>query len=136
MIKASELRLFNYILRGGHVAEVRAIIGDDNLALIDKRCGIGTYRNDGDCKPIPLTIEWLKKLGFEDLFDPNYDCGIRLERFTFAVSLERRLLLIADPKATNQRAKGIGEIPIEHVHQLQNLVFAIAGEELTIKQPV
>lgn len=133
MIKANELRLFNYIFRAGHVAEVRAIIGEDNLALIDKQSGIGTYRNDGNCKPIPLTAEWLHKFGItwnningsEYYFTTTGLDGLRLDPPTKG----------EDDGWTPMTPDGDGSIGKEifFVHQLQNLYFALTGEELTIK---
>ena len=68
-------------------------------------------------KPIPLTEEWLLKFGFKK--DNN---------FTW-VNLEMELM---------QREDGFwiwlgADLYLEHVHQLQNLYFALTGEELIIK---
>jgi hypothetical protein len=72
----------------------------------------------GDLQPIPLTEEWLLKLGAKkDKIDNTYylsELEIILPNFfRYKTSMIRR---------------------IEHVHQLQNLYFALTGEELTIKQ--
>lgn len=73
-------------------------------------------------KPIPLTSEWLAALGFEDerldLGDDWYTLySYNDEGFVFMRNNERLRV-------------------IKHVHQLQNLYFALTGEELTIKEPV
>jgi len=140
MIKVNELRVGNLVGLNNRVVTVESLTGGFNYFGAeehDRGHLIGLYhvlfeKGEG----VPLTLDWLKKLGFEDVYDNGYDCALRLERFTFAISLDRRMLLIADPKAANQRAKGIGGIPMEYVHQLQNLVFALTGEELTIKETV
>lgn len=79
--------------------------------------------------PIPLTEEILTewcgyKREVEDFFvnDANADCSVYL----FASS-SCRLAVGYDEYA-------IGEI-IEYLHQLQNLYFALSGEELQIKLP-
>jgi hypothetical protein len=81
-------------------------------------------------EPIPLTEEWLERFGFEKLNhqsktwyqtktykgDYNFDIAIRGEY----VSLNHGLRTIK-----------LGKMK---VHQLQNLCFALTGEELTIKE--
>jgi len=79
-------------------------------------------------KPIPLTEEWLLKLGFEYrgdryyfLQDGNISTDIQLRSFdTLYISGE-------------DREDGDWEIikSIKHVHQLQNFYFALTDEELT-----
>ena len=73
--------------------------------------------NFGICKPIPLTEEWLLKFGFEitdnfqtkDRFQTHKQDGIFWFEYGYIV------------------------VELNYVHQLQNLYFALTGEELTIK---
>lgn len=131
MIKATELRLLNYVLRDGHVAEVRAIIGEDNFALIDKERGIGTHRNDGHLEPIPLTEEWLERLGLVGgHISHSYHTKVRVEKYTTATqgwlnNAWRVVLMDSIPHHLGRQFK--------YVHEIQNLLFAVTGEELTIK---
>jgi hypothetical protein len=126
-MKANELRVGNYI----------------SLLGIDKQVeGIANLRNRRDMywitckdivdvkiihfKPILLTEEWLLKFGFEKE-------KIQLTTYT-KIKLSITL-------KTNEYVSGrtyfnswcILEKQIEYVHQLQNLYFALTGEELTIK---
>ncbi len=71
-------------------------------------------------KPIPLTKEWLVKLGFK-LWCGSYE---RNDIKIFEVECGMFVL--------EGDGKSIGNI-FNHVHQLQNLYFALTGEELTIK---
>ena len=77
------------------------------------------YRME-EITPIPLTEEWLLKFGFAkdeqtlDLFG-NYDSWI-----------ERNGMELYLKSETMQKK-------IEYVHQLQNLYFALTGNELEIK---
>lgn len=75
-------------------------------------------------KPIPLTEEWLIKFGFEadgNTWDaPNDRWKITVEREDF----ETFELMISENFVSS----------FEEVHQLQNLYFALTGEELTIKE--
>lgn len=76
---------------------------------------------DDDCPftPIPLTEEWLVKFGFEkDSFGCLY----------FGYFYYRKSLFYSSGEFSN-----IGLPNIQYVHQLQNIYFALTGEELTIK---
>jgi len=69
------------------------------------------------CKPIPLTEEWLMNFGFKQWGD-KYTFGLK------GINIHHRKRGFVLRKS----------IPIiRYVHQLQNLYFALTGEELTIK---
>ena len=76
-------------------------------------------------KPIPLTEEWLVKFGFSKSF------------FTISNFFKKDIYLNIDNKGkwTFNLAEGIGVYltDIKHVHQLQNLYFALTNEELKLK---
>ena len=65
-------------------------------------------------KPIPLTEEWLIKFGFEKRYEDCFEYG------KFILNDE---FIMMDIDIT---------IKCKHVHQLQNLYFALTGEELKI----
>jgi hypothetical protein len=76
------------------------------------------------CKPIPLTEEWLLKFGFElvdgiyvKYFDGNDFIGIDSDDFSVGTYAFGRIAHAPQPTFMN-------------VHQLQNLYFALTGEEL------
>jgi hypothetical protein len=79
-------------------------------------------------QPIPLTEEWLLKLGFIKSKLEGYDVHFKYSHhllhssITALYNAEFSLLL-------DNVARGI-----KYVHQLQNLYFALTGEELTIKE--
>lgn len=74
--------------------------------------------------PIPLTEEWLLKFGFEK---PAYSwIGDKFHLsewddypFHWCVALNKNNAILVDK--------------LNYVHQLQNLYFALTGEELTLK---
>lgn len=86
-----------------------------------------------DIQPIPLTEEWLLKLGFEEKGDNKEESYFLLYGF----HLENR----ANDKFSlniNKEDFGCWWIDqylkeLKYVHQLQNIFFCITGEELTIK---
>jgi hypothetical protein len=82
------------------------------------------------CEPIPLTEEWLLKFGFEKKYDTFEFNGLNVDGCVVHFSF--------DKWASEYEIENCDytEVPsdIQHVHQLQNLYFALTGEELTIKQ--
>jgi hypothetical protein len=69
-----------------------------------------------DLEPIPLTEEWLLKFGFENNRLGLFDCIKVVEDIGFHIYFIQRHLK-----------------EVQYVHQLQNLYFALIGEELTFK---
>ena len=118
-LKANELRIGNYLNgKQGHV--IITEIRENNIVKIHDNTSsfyVGTC-----LKPITLTEEWLIKFGFEwngnkflTIFTPCGKAFVYLEDNFF--------------KFVNVTI----EIPIKYVHQLQNLYFALTGEELKLK---
>ena len=108
-MKATELRLNNYVLEDGQV-----VLLSTNYDLF--KCLVNVNRGIG-FEPIPLTEEWLLKFGFE-----VYKFDHKENQYRF----KDRLIVIRDNLFYDY---GTGVI-IKHVHQLQNLYFALTGEEL------
>ena len=82
-------------------------------------------RNYKDYKPIPLTEEWLLKFGFnKDLI--GWDL-IGWDKGDFDL---RQYGNESGYRDYGLQFSGLG-IEIIYVHQLQNLYFALTGEELT-----
>ena len=92
-------------------------------------------------QPIPLTEEWLIRLGFKvDTTPSEYRLKWQLGKFGLMQILwmdedcEYTFNLWNTPNG-DLTYYAHGDIPhIKHVHQLQNLYFALTGEELTIKK--
>jgi hypothetical protein len=122
-MKASELRIGNSIMQ------------DDDFIFVTW-WRLELMENDKiEYKPIPLTQEWLVKLGFDKLKNdiPTYfKCfGNLIEddyefSFNIYVDSEQNYFITVFGR----------KIIIKHVHQLQNLYHALTGEELTIKDEV
>ena len=75
-------------------------------------------------KPIPLTEEWLLKFGFKkdnNLYTKDFCGGL--------YSLQLNL----DYNGTHFTYYD-GYVVLDFIHKLQNLYFALTGEELTINQ--
>ncbi len=107
-MKANELRINNYLQDfGGNIAQV-IYLTKDKIILES---------------PIPLTEEWLLKFGFKRQINQPYadyilnDWGICYEIDT-----------------NNYFWYDYDKLEIKYVHQLQNIYFALTGDELEIKQ--
>lgn len=117
-VKSSELRIGN-ILKDSNGKEY-AVSGHGIYSL--------TVIENGDLcannfMPIPLSEEWLLKLGFEK---SGSTYSKRELYFNMAVSNNNVIW-----KFTHTYPR---QREIYFVHQLQNLYFALAGEELTFKK--
>ena len=111
-MKANELRIGNLVYLWHNALEYSEFEAN-YTAIRQIHQGIEAYT------PIPLTEEWLLKFGFEK------DCDI----YTLGV-----YTMYSDDNNDLYFCffmYGDWEKKIEHVHQLQNLYFALTGEELT-----
>jgi hypothetical protein len=116
-MKPTELRIGNYVCE-----ETR----DNPYTVVEiyelSEASINDYVAPNKIyEPIPLTEEWLLKFGFEKSLDywvlPN-------SGFFFGVTLKN----VIYPNFSDEDTMPIN---LKYVHQLQNLVFALTGEELT-----
>ena len=114
-MKASELRINNYLYNDGVVVKIDARtifdIWDDK--------GLKNY------KPIPLTEEWLLKFGFNGECESFHMEGITIEEVSDG---GKWVVYMFDEYHAVECSLAI----VQHVHQLQNLYFALTGEELTL----
>ena len=111
-MKAAELRIGNWIQSSSN-KEYQI-----NLSWYEC-CKDSTEGRDIqlDTFPIPLTEEWLIKFGFD-----GQDYNL------FTIELSRNQFMMLKDEWLNVISNNC-----KYVHQLQNLYFAITGEELTIK---
>ena len=113
-MKASELRIGNWFYNNngeGIKCQIQHLVFCDSI----------------ECKynPIPLTPEWLEKFGFEsedvdDYVKDNHSVIIEKKEYSYWFAEQ------ASDVYWQQLAV------IKYVHQLQNLYFALTGEELEI----
>ena len=128
-MNATDLRIGNY--------HFYRIVDDlDERKEYDEICQIDygdlriltEFKDSPEYKPIPLTKEWLLKFGFvkEGRY---YTRGVHQRLFSGLMNLKFDRLL-------QMWVFSVGRYSditrIEYVHQLQNLYFALTGEELTI----
>lgn len=137
-MKPSELRIGNWIKTESH---------DYNHDLHTSQIEIGSIEsihlydvffrsqeNDdlikydyNQIEPIPLTSEWLERFGFEK------DDSRRTESHPYT-DYEKSGVRIDLPYFEFHFNNCDSGIDIEYVHQLQNLYFALTGQELELKE--
>lgn len=121
MTKTSELRIGNWVDQPNEgVTKVTSILND--LQIKTETGYVDKY-----CRPIPLTEEWLLKFGFRKLNNNLYRLDYKSETFelTFYNKGWNFGKYYIDTTVYFSHDK-------EHVHQLQNLYFALTGEELEL----
>ena len=126
-MKANELRIGNLIIgeythdydrKEQLLCKVVVIdsVGETQHSIwVDSNSSVETF---DDFKPIPLTEDWLKRFGATKYYNDTYHIAfmwiIKIDNNTWEVRVNLDFLLC----------------DIQYVHQLQNLYFALTGEEL------
>lgn len=134
MIAINELRIGNLVaFKGFHVGDLKyeagiyriSSIGSDNTIRLynqEPKKHFGCFKNTF-IDPIPLTEEWLLKLGFDN--------QLTLKSGPFSIEKTNRHGVRLT--FTNEFCKNAFKPEINFVHQLQNLCFSLTGEELILK---
>lgn len=130
-IKANELRVGNWVQRPEQIRS--KLLDDDRIYFLVDSIMIRDcehYESNWAFEPIPLTPEILEKAGFE--WD-DIDKGNETVRGLF----KKFILMLPHHNGLNWYAAPYG-YPLMpqrtlYLHQLQNLYFALTGEELIVK---
>jgi hypothetical protein len=112
-IKPHELRIGNYLLRNGIVVRIDSI----SISNIEFHRSVAL-----EYWPVDLTPEWLTRFGFKrtQVYE-NVD-----EWFHNPLNIQ------TDGEIFMVTRIGIYDLELKSVHQLQNLYFALTGQELMI----
>ena len=133
-MKANELRIGNKVEYKGEIVDIISING---VVYSFGKIDIGIKTNDGfrgvDLKklfPIHLTEDWLLKFGFTKRSTSN-NCNkwFKGENPVTHDWLFSLVWLVGHPTPFYQN----GYHMIKYVHQLQNLYYALTGEELCLQ---
>jgi hypothetical protein len=120
-MKAEELRIGNLVLIPYNKSNKQEGFFE---ATISQIVDFGAYIKPEDYEPILLTEEWLLKFGFaSNPYQDRYEKGV---------------LHIECDKTKGYLQLWCEQLPqaifIKYVHQLQNLYFALTGEELQLQE--
>lgn len=120
MIQANEVRRGNLVEYEGRVFEID-IIAEEFPTLKTEEFGIGVV-SWKDLGGVMLTEEWYRLLGFEKV---NHIDG-------YFFYTHRKLKITIHPDGMVELRGTAGWAKVHFVHQLQNLVYSLTGEELTL----
>lgn len=131
MIQANELRIGNWVFDeiGNEYVQICGIDPSLNDIWANLSNGAGQYKRGlSKISPIPLTEEILLKCGFE-YREPFPNIRGVLYKDNFEIGLD------GDDFRLNQMSVRIDKaiiIKVNHLHQLQNLYYALTGVELEV----
>jgi hypothetical protein len=120
-MKATELRIGNLLDLYGTTATLQGFDFYCHFSNDDRKLS--------RFKPIPLTEEWLLKFGFEKRGSYWHPKGSWHRYLFHKFKMSSFGVLNLEPEG--------GIVPhaqVHYVHQLQNLYFALTGEELILKR--
>jgi len=142
-MEAKELRIGNWVVQTEHN-------GSHNPYESTIQFDESNWYRIGECiefledfKPIPLTEEWLLRFGFD--FNEGDNGTWDNWRLTYSLKItEKHFIEISKANGNfgisetinennNQRNLVAFNIELKYVHQLQNLIYALTGKELTQK---
>lgn len=128
-MKAQELRIGNWV-------DIKSFNG--NQGIVRTQFNYDLLRYIHLCEPIPLTPEILEKCGFEKMerewYQKKYftDCVEVAEEMEIVHNAKTKRCGVRDSDDDDNPYAMTGKI-IKYLHQLQNLYFALTGEELEFK---
>lgn len=142
MIKASELRIGNIILYLNELYVVDGIKYEPNAPSSKWRIGFRMVDDNNQAarilrnakmenwiEPVPLEPEILEKCGFiqgNDLTDRNVFYATGRHKGIASVTVSGGIMISGAGKSM------VLDAHIEYLHQLQNLYFALTGDELVV----
>ena len=117
-METKDLRIGNYV---SYLGEPQEVLGMDKTQVYIKPFNFVLFLDIDEVEPIPLTEEWLLKFGFE-----------RISGNLFGI--EEYLIDVNDFSfyKTPNCFDSFLLANLKHVHQLQNLYFALTNEELKL----
>lgn len=127
-MKKEELRIGNWVVDTTCGVVTVDLVGY-NIIGINTNGSSSTQTSFGNIQPIPLTEEWLLRFGFEE-----NQIEVKLPHSEWHT--EGCLTVHADGGCSLLNYTWEAEIelnPVQYIHQLQNLYFALTGQELTLK---
>ena len=131
MINCRELRIGNLLKYSGlitsGISEVECINRHSDL-FRDNSIRLKSGAHEGECSPIPLTPDVFEACDFT--FHHN-DCGngvLCIKDIHVGTEFQYKIY----PKELGSAEEPTGALKLKYLHQLQNLIFAITGEELSV----
>lgn len=132
MFNPKELRIGNFFNFGSTPAKVIGISEDGIQYEIQTNAKTrGNIIIEG-FKPLPLTEKWLLNLGFQKFLE-TVECNF-YENDVLSIDCKNGIAIFyKKQRIWGEKDCHLGRL--EYVHQLQNLYFALTGEELEVHLP-
>jgi hypothetical protein len=126
-MKANELRIGNYVNYESEIKQISGITSNNDVFYV----GDSAPEDLGEFESIPLTEEWLIKFGFESV-------GLGGNRFVLYNAIDGTSNFVIETDGIILYPQIDYDIvcwsEFKYVHQLQNLYFALTGEELILNE--
>ncbi len=130
-MKAEELRIGNYVIVNNETDIVsKVILIGIETVIVDFKKGIMSLPVT-NVIPIELTEDWLIRFGFLKEIRGGFNSNLYYKN-GFLVELHKSLT--SDDFAYGERKPNGETLWIDSVHQLQNLYYALSGEELILNE--
>jgi len=121
-MKATKLRIGNWVYDANCEMEIQIGSGShiDNL--------------HPKSKPIPLTEEWLERFGFNQFDESDFFIPLDSDKSLILMNVRGYWYprIQQEAEMSHQYIQEVNLNYVKQVHQLQNLYFALTGEELTL----
>ena len=136
-LQANELRIGNWVKYEGQDVLVMELYRND-LELGYFSDSIGFNRKYTEINPIPLTEEWLERLGFKHNYSETEDGEVCVDNYSISLGKYSNLTIEKDFSFGVDSKDFEDLICFENdyilsVHRLQNIYFALTGKELELK---
>lgn len=136
-MKASELRIGNFVFKSILTKISRVKIGDEIYKISSLNIHhLESFPKSNIFSPIPLTEEWLLKLGFYIcLPNSKYTKFTRTNHKSRVKNWVVKTYNFSSHKGLQNNIDTFfwDKLEIKYVHQLQNLYFILNGQELEIE---
>lgn len=128
-MKANELRIGNFVNHQGRAQKIHSLnMSNVRVSELSFNDYNSTISNE-IIKPIPLTEEWVLKLGFEENETNWCHYSLEYEPYSFIdISFDDELPTINIRGIDND----VNYFNFEYVHEIQNLHFLLTQRELKI----
>lgn len=127
-MKVEELRVKNLIYKDG---EIKMFTPSDMFSMFNIQV-LTVLEVDERFSPIPLTEEWLLKFGFERWGSYTHLWKRKSQRLTVTLNQNAIGKHGLYGHGCDYELNDMYRVGVQHVHQLQNLYFALTGKELEL----
>ena len=131
-MKANELRLGNWV----RIKNILTTSECQVESIGSLQQAAGQLWSIEELEPIPLTEEWLERFKFNQFDDSDFFIPLGSDKSLILMNVRGYWYprIQQEAEMSHQYIQEVNLNYIKHVHQLQNLYFALTGEELTIKE--